>query len=35
VSHVTHSGLPGWGMVVIAVVALGILCSLMWRRTES
>lgn len=33
-THVVHSGMPGWGMVVIAVVALGVVCSLAWRRSQ-
>jgi hypothetical protein len=27
-----HSGLPAWAVVIIAVVALGTACGLMWRR---
>jgi hypothetical protein len=33
-THVTHSGMPGWGMVVIAVVALGVLCALTLGRSS-
>ena len=31
-THVVHAGMPGWGMAVVAVVALGIVCSLLWRQ---
>jgi type IV secretory pathway VirB2 component (pilin) len=26
-----HSGMPGWGMVVLGVVALGVLCAIFMR----
>lgn len=29
-----HTGLPAWAIVIIVIVALGVFCSLAWKRTE-
>lgn len=34
-TRVVHSGMPGWGIVVIAVVALGVLCAITLARRGS
>jgi hypothetical protein len=34
-TKVIHSGMPGWGMVVIAVVALGVLCAVTLGRSSN
>jgi len=34
-TKVVRAGLPAWAIVVIAIVALGTLCGLAWRRTGS
>lgn len=34
-TRVVHAGMPGWGMVVIAVVALGVACAVFTTRRSA